>query len=45
MKTNLFTNVTLGIGNLFDIRLMDDDGDNTHPEDNDYNGGSSYDGW
>ena len=46
MKRNFLTrvtNVTLGAGNQFSIRLMG--GDNRHPEDNDYNGGSSYDGW
>lgn len=36
-------NVTLGTGNEFQKRLMG--GDKSHPEDDDYNGGSSYDGW
>lgn len=48
MEKNLLknvTNVTLGMNNQFSVRLMGGDGDDTHPEDNDYNGGSSYDGW
>jgi len=45
MKKIFFTgvDVTFFASNQFHKILMG--GDKTHPEDDDYNGGSSYDGW
>lgn len=33
------------IGYIYCSTCSGGDGDDSHPEDNDYNGGSSYDGW